>query len=412
MNSDFLLPDFRNSLLNVPYTILSHFGIPTDKPPLSKAMWENMEGTNNLVLFLIDGLGFNIFEKIGVENNFFKVFSKKGAISKITSVFPPTTAAALTTLHTGQAPIEHAFFEWNLYFPVVEEIIESLPYQTIPTEFTNPNAVLPQDPLLIFNGETVYEKLKENEVESVIFLPEQISASIYTQAISKGATIIGYKDLSDLLMRLTVTLEKSKSKLFCHVYYDRIDNAEHVYGVWSEETKKEVKNLSKHLEDFLKKLTAEAAENTGVLFTADHGQEDIDLENPTLLNNLSFLTESYELNSSGNPILPSGSPRDIFLHIKEDKLDEVITFLKKELKDKSDVLKLDEKTIKTLFGDFVPHEEFIARLGNALILSKGSHACWYKYNAEKKFFLKGHHGSLLESEMIIPFGSAKISELM
>ncbi len=133
MNRNFVFPDFKNSLLNVPHTVFSHFGIPTVKPPLSKTIWGNIEGSKNLVLFLIDGFGFNIFEKIAVENNFFKIFSQNGRVSKITSVFPPTTAAALTTLHSGQAPIEHGFFEWNLYFPAVGEIIESLPYQIIPT---------------------------------------------------------------------------------------------------------------------------------------------------------------------------------------------------------------------------------------------------------------------------------------
>jgi predicted AlkP superfamily pyrophosphatase or phosphodiesterase len=197
------------------------------------------------------------------------------------------------------------------------------------------------------------------------------------------------------------------------VYYDHIDNAEHIYGVFSEETKKEVKNLSEHLKkDFLKKLTAKTAENTGIFFTADHGLGDCDLKNATLLNDFSLLTKAYQLNSKGKPILPSGSPRDIFLHIKEDKLNEVLSFLSQKLKDKSEVLRLDEKTIKVLFGDFAWNEEFIARLGNVLILSKGSHVCWYRYNAEKKLVLKGHHGSLLESDMIIPFGSAKISSLL
>ena len=413
MNDNFVFPDYINSLLNIPHTILSHFGIPTVKLPLSKTTTENIEGSRNLVLFLIDGFGFNVYERIAVKNNFFKLFSKNGKVSKITSVFPATTAAALTTLHSGQAPIEHGFFEWNLYFPAIEEIIESLPYQLIPTEFTDPNVTLPQDTSLIFNGKTIYEELKKNKVGSAIFLPEGISRSIYSGATSKGAMVIGYKDLSDLLIRLVTVLKESKSKLYCYVYYDRIDTAEHVYGVWSEEAKREVEDLSKHLEkDFLRKFTGEVAENTGILFTADHGQEDIDLENPTLLNNFSFLTESYKLNSRENSILPSGSPRDIFLNVKEDKLDKVITSLDRKLKDKSVVLKLDEKTIKTLFGNFTPHKEFMDRLGNILILSKKSHACWYKYNDESKLALKGHHGSLLKSEMILPFGSAKISDLI
>lgn len=413
MDDNFIFPNYDNSLLNVPHTILSHFGIETTKSPLSKETWENIAECKNLVFFMIDGFGFNIYEKMGSKNKFFKTFSENGKINKITSVFPPTTAAVLTTIHSGQAPIEHGFFEWNLYMPTIGEIIESLPYKIVLTEFTDPEVKLPQNSSLIFNGKTIYETLQKNEVESVIFLPEKISRGIYTQAISKGARIISYKDLPDLLVSLVNTLEESKSRLLCHVYWPDIDAAEHVYGVWSEEARNEVEKLSRYLEeDFLRKLTLETTKETGIMFTADHGQEDSDIENPTLLNNYSFLTESYETNSKGNPILPSGSQRDIFLHIKKDKVDEVMSFLRKELNGKSEVLELNEKAIKQLFGNFSPNREFVERVGNVLILSKGSHVCGYEYNIEKKLTLIGHHGSLLESEMIIPFGCAKASDLI
>ncbi|MEK9176651.1 MAG: alkaline phosphatase family protein [Patescibacteria group bacterium] len=374
-------------------------------------MTSNVKGCSKLIFFMIDGLGFNIFDKYA-DKDFFKVFKDKGQINKITSVFPPTTASAITTLHTGLAPIEHGYFEWNLYMPSIGEIIESLPYEIVVTEFTDTKTNLPQNSSLIFNGKTIYETLKENQVESVIFLPEDISDGIYTKATSRKAKVIGYKDLPDLLFSLVSTLEHSNSQLFCYVYWPAVDNVEHAYGVWTDETKKEVEKLSKYLEqDFLIKLSSNISADTGIFFTADHGQEDIDLENITLLNNHSYLTERYELNSKGNPILPSGSPRDIFLHIKQDKIDEIISYLEKELNNKSQVLKLDKQTIKQLFGNFTPHGEFLKRLGNVLILSKGSHACWYEYNIEKKLDLKGHHGSLLKGEMIIPFGSAKASDL-
>ena len=411
MSEDFIYTNPNRSLLNVPPTILSHFGIKTNKNPLPEDFTSNLKDSSKLILFLIDGFGFNIFDKYA-DNNFFKVFKQKGEINEITSVFPATTAAALTTLHTGLAPIEHGFFEWDLYMPSIGEIIESLPYKIVTTEFTDVNVQLPQDSSLIFNGKTIYETLKENQVDSVIFLPEDISVSIYTQATSKCAKVVGYKDLPDLLFKLVSTLEQSDSQLFCYVYWPLVDKAKHVYGVWTDETKNEVEKLSKYLEqDFLRKLNPDTANNTGIFFTADHGLEDIDLENVTLLNEHTYLTERYEKNSKGNPILPSGSPRDIFLHIKQDSVDEVISYLEKILENKSVVLKLNEKKIKQLFGDYVPHKEFLERLGNVLILSRGSHVCWYEYNNEKKLVLKGHHGSLLESEMIIPFGSAKVSDL-
>lgn len=412
MHDYFIYQNLSKSLLNVPPTILNHFGIKTNKPDLPKNMTSNINGCSKLVLFVIDGFGSNIFDKFA-NKNFFKTFKEKGAVNKITSVFPPTTTAALTTLHTGLAPIEHGFFEWNLYMPSICEIIESLPYEIVDTDFTDTNASLPQNSSLIFNGKTIYETLKENQIDSVIFLPINYSDSIYTKAISNGARIIEYKDLEDLLSGLVYTLEQSNPQLFCYVYLPTIDTTEHTYGIFTEETKKEVEKISKYLEeDFLRKLTTNTAIDTGILFTADHGLEDIDLENLTLLNDHDYLTGMYETNSKGNPILPTGSPRNIFLHIKKNRVDETIGYLEKVLKNKSAIVKLDKQNIKQLFGSFIPHDEFLKRLGNVLILSNGSHVCWYEYNTEKKLNKKGHHGSLLESEMIIPFGSARAIDLI
>lgn len=408
----FVYQSLNKSLLNVPPTILNQFDIKTDKPSLPKNMTSNIKGCSKLILFMIDGLGFEDFEKFA-NKTFFKIFKQKGQINKLTSVFPPTTAAVLTTLHTGLAPIEHGFFEWNLYMPSVGEIIESLRYKIIKTEYTDSSAKLPQDSSLIFNGKNIYETLQENHVDSVLFMPEVISTSIYAKAISKKSQVIEYKDLQDLLNKLVSTIESSSSQIFCNVYWQTLDKVEHVYGSGTKEAEKEIENLSSYLEsDFLKKLEFNTALNTGILLTSDHGFINTDLDNITLLNKHQYLTERYKTNSKGKPILPMGSPRDIFLHIKQNKIDEVVFYLEEILKNKSVVIKLDKKTVKQLFGDYIPHTEFWNRLGNVLILSRDSHVCWYEYNDMKKLVKKAHHGSLLENEMIVPFGSAKASDLI
>lgn len=409
----FVLPDYKNSLLNVPSTILSLFGAQTIHHPLIKNAWQNTEGCKNIVMFLLDGFGFNIYEKFALKNSFFKNFSERGLVSKITSVFPATTAAALTTLHTGLAPIEHGFFEWNLYFPVIEEIIESIPFEVVFSKYTPQNTVLSQNPSLIYSGETIYNKLKTHYIDSLYFTQEKFVNDTFTKAVSKGAKVVGFSSLSDLFIKLTSFLENSPSRLYCYIYLGEVDTAEHHYGVSSNEVKNAIDSLSKHFEEnFLKPLSMKTARQTGILFTADHGHENIDVKNITLLNNYNFLDKTYQKTSHKTPILPSGSPRDIFLHVKDEKINEVISFLTKKLGNNSMVIKLEQSTIDKLFGKFPPHNEFLERLGNILILSNTSHVCWYEYNSQKQLTHKSHHGSLLESEMIIPFGSIKVSDLL
>ena len=53
-----------------------------------------------VVLFLVDAFGWRFFERFQ-ETPFIKRIAKHGSIEKLTSQFPSTTAAHVTTIHTG-----------------------------------------------------------------------------------------------------------------------------------------------------------------------------------------------------------------------------------------------------------------------------------------------------------------------
>jgi predicted AlkP superfamily pyrophosphatase or phosphodiesterase len=64
-----------------------------------------------VVLFLIDAFGWRFFEKFQ-DSPFLKRVTQVGSVTKITSQFPSTTAAHITTIHTGMPVGEHGIFEW------------------------------------------------------------------------------------------------------------------------------------------------------------------------------------------------------------------------------------------------------------------------------------------------------------
>src|SRR2546421_2684577 len=63
----------------------------------------------NVVLLIIDGLGDNYLKRRGGE-----LLAKRRA--SITSVFPSTTASAITTSYTAATPLEHGLTGWFTYF--------------------------------------------------------------------------------------------------------------------------------------------------------------------------------------------------------------------------------------------------------------------------------------------------------
>jgi hypothetical protein len=114
----------------------------------------------------------------------------------------------------------------------------------------------------------------------------------------------------------------------------------------------------------------------------------------------------------GNLIPPTGSPRDVFLHVKKDKIEETHDFLSEELKEKSKILRTEEAIEMNLFGIGKPTKEFIDRIGNLLILPYNNNTVWYEHLEGRKFDSLGHHGGLNKEEMLIPFAVANLSELI
>ena len=78
-----------------------------------------------VVLFLVDAFGWRFFER-SQDSTFIKRIAKQGKIEKLISQFPSTTAAHLTTIHTGWNVGQSGVYEWIYYEPQVDAIIAPL----------------------------------------------------------------------------------------------------------------------------------------------------------------------------------------------------------------------------------------------------------------------------------------------
>ena len=78
-----------------------------------------------VVLFLVDGFGWRFFERFQ-DAPFLKRMARQGRVEKLTSQFPSTTAAHLTTIHTGWNVGQTGVHEWIYYEPVADAIIAPL----------------------------------------------------------------------------------------------------------------------------------------------------------------------------------------------------------------------------------------------------------------------------------------------
>ncbi|RKY21982.1 MAG: hypothetical protein DRP62_07660 [Planctomycetota bacterium] len=120
---------------------------------------------------------------------------------------------------------------------------------------------------------------------------------------------------------------------------------------------------------------------------------------------------SFQKSKKGRTILPTGSPRDVFLYIKPEKLEEIQHYLSNMLKREAEVMKSKDALKMGLFGIGKVHKDFLDRIGNLLILPYKESIIWYEHIKGKKVKSIGHHGGLTKEEMLIPFSIAKLSDL-
>jgi len=99
-------------------------------------------------------------------------------------------------------------------------------------------------------------------------------------------------------------------------------------------------------------------------------------------------------------LIPAGSPRDMFLYVKEEFLNEAFSYLSKKLNDIALVYKTVDLIKEGFFGEKISNN-FLKRVGNLVILPyKNKTVWWYEKGVfEQRHF--GHHGGLSGEEMKI-----------
>ena len=414
-------PDYSGYCLsNVPTTMLSMLGMKADRPALPRDAFGDVEtsGIENVILLLCDGFGYNEWERQR-GRGFVGAISKKGSVRPITTVFPSTTAAALTTASTGLTPQEHGLPEWFVYMEELGEVIVTLPFTRVKDTWTGgfwgarDTLVGALDPRALFDGRTIFQRLKEEGVKSTSLIGRRLAQTAYTRISRTGSKIMAYNAASDLAVSLRRLVERSRGKNLFYAYWDYVDTLEHIYGPGTDEAEVEASIISHALQEgFLSKLDREAARKTLILVTADHGQIKVAPEKTLYMNGFGRLVKALERSPSGKTIPAWGSARDAYLLVKEERLDETKAYLEKKLEGVASVVKTEDAIAAGLFGINKPTRKFRRRVGNLMVLPHGAKTVWFRYRKGDSLELKGHHGGLNPGEMTIPLAAARLSDLL
>ncbi len=389
MNEQFIEPRYdAGGFTNIPAHIVDLF---------------NSNKYDAVVLILVDGFGWRFFEKYQ-EAPFLQNILREGTATKLLSQFPSTTAAHLTTLHTGMPVGEHGVYEWFYYEPALDAIIAPLLFSHSGTAERDTLKSLGIKPRSLYPHASYYLLLKKMGVSSVIFQHREYTPSTYGNIVFSGALARGYKTIAEALVSLPQMLAVSKSPAYFVLYFDKVDAISHEYGPSAPQTEAEILMFLSTMEQVLLKSMQANQKKLLFLLTADHGHVEVDPQTTIYLNRdrrFEGMERFLRTDRQGNLLIPAGSARDFFLYIRKGMLDEALSFLASRLAGKAEVRKIGELAEAGYFGPLVS-PEFLGRAGDLVILPYAGESVWWfeKEKFEQRF--RGHHGGLTRQEMEIP----------
>ena len=400
---EFVYPAYADlSLVNIAATLLKLFdvSIPNRSALPDELVEDQTDGIRKVILFLVDALGYKQLVPI-LESHPTLILNEliqRGRFAPLTSVFPSTTVAALTSLYTGMTPQEHGLLGYRLFLKDYATVANMIGFTPIYEPADSRLLHMGLDPHCFLPVKTIPERLTNAGVSSHILIKDVYKDSPLSQMFFKGVTKVhGCVNSSDMFVTLRRLLKQKPWERECiFVYWDAIDSIAHLYGATSEELVAEVCNLSYSLErELIQHVDSQISGTTLLILSADHGQ--ITVPTSGLLH-----VDGYPAIKDNLLLPPTGDYRTAYLYAKHGKLDLLRTYLRDKFSDQLVTLNSTEALSLGLWGDGPPDAEVPDRMGDLVAITRHNHA-FYSPVANKPYVTGGKHGSLTPDEMLIPF---------
>ena len=385
MRPDVMLPDYSGgSLVNLIASIVAARGGEPLHAPLADLPVSELRDARNVVLIIVDGLGDNYLLRRGAGGELAR--RRRAAL---TSVFPSTTASAITTTYTGRTPLEHGLTGWFTYFGEAGCVSAALPFRSRGDYL--PLARRGVTPEQIYVSNSIFEQLP---VESVVVTYKDIIDSEYNIRHCRGAQRTAYETLDELVSGIEAAVKSSDRRKFIYAYWPVYDMVSHRYGAGGAEAFEQFGKIDAAFGELIARL---AGTDSLVIATADHGFIDVSPE------------ESLELPASLAALLRfplCGERRVAYCHVHSAG-----EFLKKAqdwLGDRADVMPSRRLVEEGWFGPGSPHPRFAERIGDVALVMRGRYAVKDWAPGESRHLHIGNHGGTSEDEMLIPLIMEKI----
>lgn len=377
MNEEIILPNYKHCILNTITSILKYYNVETAHDSLNILDEKLKKNYDNVVLLILDGLGEHILNNISPKGY---LNSKK--LDCVTSVYPSTTTAALTTYYSGNPPYETGWIAWSQYFKEYGRAVDMLPHIESYKGESLKDASMDVFESVV-NYTSVFNKIEKAspDIKAYEITP--------TYSDKRAKRSIRADSLDEIILNIEM-LCKNPDRNFILAYCDNPDGLLHKYGTKSDEVKKFINKI----EEDIKNMSKNLPENTIVIISADHGHKDIEK-----VYKLSDYPEIQEC-----LILPTSlESRCITFWVKENMKKEFEKRFNNIFKDEFILITKEEFLEKHYLGYGKKHPKIDDFIGNYIALSTSNSIIRLgTYLVEKENTKKSTHCGLTKEEMEVP----------
>jgi len=388
---DAVLPDYGGgSVANVATSIVRAFGGPVDAllPPLHASLLDPgiLDGSRVVVLLVIDGYSAAAHQRHGAALS--QVGDETFHHAAITSVFPSSTAAALTSLQTGVGPGRHGMAGYTLFLPALGRVVNMVRFQPVDGGQFDASVL---DTASFLPVPTIYDILRDHEIDCVVVSHREYVNSPLTQVHSGKTAYRGHRTPGEMAALLLREVEKPGQR-FVFAYWAGVDMLGHTYGPDGDVAAAEIDSLAYTLRRHVLDPLAALGDDVAVILTADHGLTDIPAASATTLNDLNALTGAWRSPATGER-------RAVGLSLPEHG---ARLRLRDALGERAAILDANDAIDAGLYGPPDHHPDLQQRIGDTLLLARGPASFPFQSSRPQPIPSLGAHGSLTPEEMLVP----------
>ncbi|HYE38270.1 alkaline phosphatase family protein [Methylocaldum sp.] len=379
-----LLPDYQGtSIVNLLSSLITGLGgEPNGYAPLDSLPAAEVSAYRNVVLVVVDGLGYEFLARRGQGS-----LLRQHLRSRMTSVFPSTTATAITSFLTGLAPQQHGLTGWHMYFKELGTVLAVLP--GTPRYGGTPVGKCGIEMERLLGHVPMFNRIP---LPSYIVSPRRIAHSDFNLAHQGRAELRAFDTLEQFFTVIAQTLRKDKRRKFIYAYWPELDHIGHENGLDSPEAEQHLTELDGALGVFLESIPGT---DTLLVIAADHGQIDSSATRVIELDDHPDLSECL--------ILPlCGERRAAYCYVKSGDAHRFERYVQDNLTPYLELHPSRDLLASGCFGLGAPHPRLAERIGDYALIMKENYVIKDWLPGERRYRQIGVHGGTSPEEMFVP----------